>query len=109
MGPITLYFVGRSWRKDHYPAYKQNRKETRDAMTPAEQKADELFWKTFDEFKTFVKEKTNCTVLQHDELEADDLIAGWTQAHPEDNHIIVSSDTDFYQLLSQNVSQYNGI
>ena len=38
---------------------KQNRKETRDAMTPAEQQADELFWKTFDEFKTFVNDTTN--------------------------------------------------
>ena len=43
---IVFCLEGRSWRKDHYPAYKQNRKETRDAMTPAEQQADELFWKT---------------------------------------------------------------
>jgi len=106
---VVFCFEGRSWRKDFYPAYKQNRKETRDAMTPSEQQADELFWQTFDEFKSFVTEKTNCTVLQHPELEADDLIAGWTQAHPDDKHIIVSSDTDFYQLLSENISQYNGI
>jgi hypothetical protein len=78
-------------------------------MTPAEQEADKLFWDTFDEFKNFVSDKTNCTVLQHAELEADDLIAGWTQSHPDDKHIIISSDTDFYQLLSENVSQYNGI
>ena len=32
------------------------------------------------EFKNFVGEKTNCTVLQHPELEADDLIAGWIQS-----------------------------
>jgi len=106
---VVFCFEGRSWRKSFYPAYKQNRKETRDAMTPAEQEADQLFWQTFDEFKTFVTDKTNCTVLQHNELEADDLIAGWTQSHPDDNHIIISSDTDFYQLLSENVSQYNGI
>ena len=106
---VVFCFEGRSWRKDFYPAYKQNRKETRDAMTPSEQEADALFWQTFDEFKTFVTEKTNCTVLRHQDLEADDLIAGWTQAHPQDKHIIISSDTDFYQLLSDNVSQYNGI
>ena len=58
---------------------------------------------------TFVKESTNCTTLQHSELEADDLIAGWIQSHPEDEHVIVSSDTDFYQLLAENVKQYNGI
>jgi len=106
---VIFCFEGRSWRKDFYPAYKQNRKETRDAMTPGEQEADELFWQTFDEFKSFVTDKTNCTVLRHQELEADDLIAGWTQAHPDDKHVIISSDTDFYQLLSENVSQYNGI
>jgi len=86
---VVFCFEGRSWRKDFYPAYKQNRKVTRDAMTPAEQEADQLFWQTFDEFKQFVTEKTNCTVLQHPQLEADDLIAGWTQAHPQDNHIII--------------------
>ena len=106
---VIFCFEGRSWRKNFYPAYKQNRKETRDAMTPQEQEADKVFWETFDEFKLFVEDKTNCTTLRHAELEADDLIAGWIQSHPEDNHIIVSSDSDFYQLLSENVSQYNGI
>jgi len=48
-------------------------------------------------------------VLQHPELEADDLIAGWIQSHPSDDHVIISSDTDFYQLLADNVKQYNGI
>jgi 5'-3' exonuclease len=36
-------------------------------------------------------------------------VAGWIQAHPGDEHVIVSSDTDFYQLLAHNVKQYNGI
>jgi len=60
-------------------------------------------------FKTFIEEKTNCTVLQHKELEADDLIAGWIQSHPSDKHVIISTDSDFYQLISPNVSQYNGV
>jgi len=29
--------------------------------------------------------------------------------HPQDEHTIVSSDTDFVQLLAPNVTQYNGI
>ena len=52
---VVFCFEGRSWRKDFYTQYKANRKETRDAMTPAEQEADKLFWETFDEFKNFVK------------------------------------------------------
>jgi len=68
-----------------------------------------VFWEMFDEFKDFVGNKTNCSVLQHPELEADDLIAGWVQAHPNDNHVIVSTDGDFAQLIAPNCKQYNGI
>ena len=53
--------------------------------------------------------KTNCTVLQDNQLEADDLIAGWVQEHPNDDHVIISSDSDFAQLITPNVKQYNGI
>ena len=42
-------------------------------------------------------------------LEADDLIAGWIQAHPKDNHVIISTDGDFAQLIAPNVKQYNGV
>jgi 5'-3' exonuclease len=68
-----------------------------------------MFWEGLDSLKEFFEERTNCTVLRHAELEADDLIAGWIQSHPNDNHVIVSSDTDFHQLLANNVKQYNGI
>ena len=106
---VVICLEGRSWRKDFYPAYKANRAVARQALTEAEQEEDRLFWETFDHLKTFLRESTNCTVLQHPELEADDLIAGWIAHHPLSSHIIVSSDTDFYQLLASNVSQYNGI
>ena len=32
--------------------------------------------------------------------EADDLIATGGQHHPTDNHIIISTDSDFYQLIT---------
>ena len=56
-----------------------------------------------------MSKKTNCSVLQHPECEADDFIARFIQNHPDQKHVIVSSDSDFYQLLNKNVSQYNGI
>jgi hypothetical protein len=68
-----------------------------------------VFWEAFDTFKDFIKDKTNCTVMQHPQLEADDLIAGWIQSHPNDNHVIISTDTDFVQLIAPNVRQYNGV
>ena len=106
---VVFCLEGRSWRKDFYQPYKANRQEARDALTVKEQEEDKLFWEAFDEFKNFITEKTNCTVLQHPNLEADDLIAGWVQAHSNDKHVIISTDGDFAQLISPNVSQYNGV
>jgi len=105
----VIALEGKSWRKDFYKPYKQNRDVKKAALTPSEREEQSLFWEAFEEFKTFVVEKTNCTVLQHDNLEADDLIAGWIQEHPQSKHVIVSSDSDFHQLINENVSQYNGI
>lgn len=106
---VVFCLEGRSWRKDYYKPYKVNRAETRAAMTVKEQEEDKLFWETFDTFKDFVINKTNCTVLQHKQLEADDLIAGFIAAHPDDNHVIISTDSDFHQLIAPNVKQYNGV
>jgi 5'-3' exonuclease len=106
---VVFCLEGRSWRKDYYEPYKRNRQETRDKMTVKESEEDKLFWEAFDHFKDFVTDKTNCTVLHHPQLEADDLIAGWVQAHPNDNHAIISTDGDFAQLVAHNVRQYNGV
>lgn len=106
---VVFCLEGRSWRKDFYAPYKANRAETRAAMTVKEQEEDQLFWETFDKFKEFVTEKTNCTVLHHPQLEADDLIAGFIRMHPDNNHVIISTDSDFHQLIASNVSQYNGV
>ena len=106
---VVFCLEGRSWRKDFYEPYKRNRQVARDKLTATEQEEDTAFWEIFDEFKNFVTEKTNCTVMRHPQLEADDLIAGWVQAHPDDNHVIISTDGDFAQLVSPRVRQYNGI
>ena len=106
---VVLCLEGRSWRKDFYEPYKRNRSDARAAHTEKEEQEDKLFWEAFDTFKDFVGTKTNCSVLQNQQLEADDLIAGWVQAHPNDNHVIISTDGDFAQLISPNVKQYNGV
>ena len=106
---VVFCLEGRSWRKDYYEPYKRNRQVARDALSPHEAEEDTVFWECFDEFKSFVQDKTNCTVMRHPQLEADDLIAGWVQSHPNDNHVIISTDGDFAQLIAPNVKQYNGI
>ena len=106
---VIFCLEGRSWRKDYYEPYKRNRSDARAALTEKEQEEDKVFWEAFDTFKDFIAEKTNCTVLQHKQLEADDLIAGWIQQHPDDDHVIISTDSDFAQLIAPNVKQYNGV
>lgn len=106
---VVLCLEGRSWRKDHYLPYKRNRTEARAAQSDSEQKEEQMFFDAFDELRNFFIERTNVTVLQHSRCEADDFVARWIQNHPNDRHCIVSSDSDFYQLLSPTVTQYNGI
>ena len=106
---VVFALEGRSWRKDHYAPYKRNRADARAALTEAEQEEDRLFWETFDAFTKYLAEQTNCSVIRHPAAEADDVIARWIALHPQDHHTIVSSDTDFVQLICENVNQYNGI
>jgi 5'-3' exonuclease len=106
---VVVALEGRSWRKDVDTTYKANRAAARAALSPAEAEEDKMFWAAFDELKSFLETKSNCSVLRHERCEADDFIARWIQTHPNDEHVIVSSDSDFFQLLAPNVRQFNGI
>ena len=106
---VVFCLEGRSWRKDHYEPYKKNRVVDALSQTEAEKEENEMFWDTYEKFTTFLKEKTNVSVLRHERAEADDMIARFVHLHPNDTHYIISSDTDYIQLISDNVHQYNGI
>ena len=106
---LVICLEGRSWRKDHYAPYKRNRKEALQALTPQEKEENEVFWECYDDFTNFLKTKTNATVLQNPRAEADDLIARWIDKHPDNKHVILSTDKDLNQLVKENVKQYKGI
>jgi 5'-3' exonuclease len=106
---VVFTLEGRSWRKDAYKPYKNNRTVARAALTEHEQEEDKMFWETYDNLTKYLSEKTNCSVIRCATAEGDDIIARWIALHPQDENIIVSSDTDFIQLLAPNVTQYNGI
>lgn len=106
---VVFALEGRSWRKDFYKPYKANRAVSRAALTEDEQEEDKMFWETYDALTTYLSEKTNCSVIRCPTAEGDDIIARWIALHPSDQHTIISSDTDFVQLLAENVQQYNGI
>lgn len=100
---------GKSWRKEFYKPYKKNREVLYAAKNENEIEADEIFFSGVNDFIAFIDRRSNCTILQNPICEADDMIARWVQTHPDDNHVIVSGDTDFIQLLAKNVQIYDGV
>ena len=66
---IVFAFDGHSWRKGIYPPYKAHRAKLNASTAEIEENA--LFFEAFDIFREFIRTKTNCTVLEHPNLEAD--------------------------------------
>jgi 5'-3' exonuclease len=106
---VVFCLDGHSWRKGFYAPYKANRDVRNQDLSDAEREESEMFWETYTALTNYLTEKTNCSVLREENSEADDIIARFIHLHPDDEHFIISSDTDFYQLISKNVKQYNGI
>lgn len=106
---LILALEGRSWRKDMYKPYKAHRREQAAAKTVEEQQDDQMFFDAMDDFVQFLRDHTNCSVIQHAQAEADDMIARWIALHPDHDHVLISTDSDFLQLLAPNVKIYNGI
>lgn len=110
-GTHTIFYLeGRSWRRDFYPPYKANRKVTFAKQSQREQEDHLILVEAFDDFATYLDTKTNVTVLKNPGAEADDMIAVFIEAHPDDEHILISSDSDFFQLLRfPNVMLYDPV
>lgn len=100
---------GGSWRKAIYPEYKKNRLVQKMKKTQKELDEDEQFFDASNDLIAYLKEYTFASVIKVDKAEGDDVIATFVKEHPNDKHIIVSTDTDFYQLLSDNVHIYDGM
>ena len=97
-----------TWRKSFYPLYKMNRIEKLQKMTPAEIEAQEELKNCFEnDFIPFITEKTNISVIGYQNAEADDIISRFIKTHSNDLNVIISSDNDYVQLLSDNVLIYN--
>jgi 5'-3' exonuclease len=109
IGHVVVCTEGRSWRKGFYAPYKKNRVVDTLSQTVAEVEENTMFWQIYETFIQFLKEKTNVRVLRDPKAEADDLIARFIHLHPEDEHFIISTDSDFYQLISPTVKQYSGV
>jgi 5'-3' exonuclease len=98
-----------SWRKEVYPEYKAHRRVQEALRSKSEREEDEFYFDTMKLFLEFLKTRTNVTILEAPGCEADDFVARWIDLHPNDQHIIMSGDSDFYQLLADNVKIYDGV
>jgi len=106
---LVVCLEGHSWRNEIYPEYKAHRRVQAALLSRKEREDDAFYFEVMNQFCEFLKKRTNVTVLQSRGLEADDLIARWIDLHPEDDHTIVSGDSDFYQLLAPNVKIFDGV
>lgn len=100
---------GKSWRYDVYPSYKARRRFERMQKSEREKEEDQVFYEVQKDFIAYLSERTRCTVLQAEGVEGDDFVARWIQLHPNDEHYILSSDSDFVQLLAENVTIVDGV
>lgn len=86
-------------RKMLYPEYKAHRKKRREEKTPEEQEDYKQFIRQMDELHTNLP-KFNVKSLKFKGWEGDDLIYVVTQLIKDDICVIVSTDKDMLQLVS---------
>jgi DNA polymerase-1 len=88
-------------RLELFPNYKGNRKSS---LTPEEKQE---FNRCFNELVLLMK-TTGCTVMDGYGYEADDFIACFTRMlRPIYAVTVISTDNDLYQLINDNVSQFD--
>jgi len=103
LGATTIIVVEDSpnnWRRQKFEGYKANSKSSEDIYF------DEVI-KAIGLFSTFIREQTNGIVLKVDDCEGDDVISVWCANSSGVKNIILSSDTDYTQLYSEETSIYS--
>jgi 5'-3' exonuclease len=106
---VVFCLEHKSWRKEVFPDYKAHREVKKLLASASEKEEAQIANDIFEEFVEYIKESTCCTILQKHMVEGDDWIGAWTKLYPNDKHIIVSGDSDFYGILDDNVMIYDGV
>lgn len=108
---VVAFDMPNSWRKlytkdkDNCITRKLYKGTRRQGLTESQKNKLFTLDKNLEELADLLKSNTGIIVLKRAHLEADDLIAGFTQQYKHDKHVIISSDKDFIQLLDNgNVS-----
>lgn len=102
---VVMAFDRSNWRKKYTESdkciskmiYKGRRRAN---MTPGELARFEAFTEHITEFEQMLRSHTSILVLANHLLEADDCISGYVQVNNEDTNIVVTADSDMWQLIS---------
>lgn len=101
---LVAIFDSYSWRKEYtknsisHKKYKGNRRSN---LTPAQQANFDIFDEHIGLFHDFLRDSSSIITIRENYLECDDIVEAFIAEHPDDDHIIVSSDKDFMQLLGR--------
>ena len=106
-GELVICCDGRNtWRRDVFPYYKRNRKESRAASGYDWA----LIFEILNTIKDELTEHFPYKVVHLDRAEADDIIAVLARNWIDEKVLILSGDKDFMQLQKyENVSQYSPV
>jgi len=101
---IIVFDSPNSWRYGIYENYKQHRKALKEKYIFDYQ---EFKTKLNDLVETLRLNFTKFYILKVDKAEGDDIIAVISRHHKDCDITIISSDTDFIQLINENVKLYD--
>ena len=102
-GMVICCDSSHNWRKESFPEYNANRKTKRETDTTDWKSLFEFLHEMIDDFRSYFPYK----VMKIDKAEADDIIGVLTKECQETPTVIISSDKDFMQLISENILMLN--
>jgi 5'-3' exonuclease len=92
-------------RRHSFHDYKDGRRSPH-TISDIEYNENNAFWNELKVFFTLVEQMPVCN-LSVDFLEADDVISYLTKKFQDEEKIIISTDEDYYQLISDNTSVFS--
>jgi len=94
-----------SVRNQFFPEYKGRRKKDK---TPEEKELDDIAYVQFNTLRDEILPEVGfANNFWQEGYEADDIIASIVHCNPTEKIVIISTDEDLYQLLSENVTMYS--
>ena len=97
-----------AFRREIFPAYKENRTEMVESQSEKERLVFEAFFKEYTSAIDILKEIDDYPILQYSGVEADDIAAYIVRKYKKTHNIwLISSDKDWDLLIDDNVSRFS--